>query len=60
MKKKYLYSLTKIDTTEISIFDFDRNLIIISINYDEIIFIKKKYTIYGHVYANGLYRISIF
>ena len=55
MEKKYLYSLTKIDTTEISVFDFDRNLIIISINYD---IYKKK--VYGHVYANDLYRISIF
>jgi len=44
MKKKYLYSLIKIDTTEISIFDFDRNLIIISINYD--IYKKKVYDIW--------------
>ena len=32
--KKYLYSLAKIDTTEILIFDFNQNLIIVTINYD--------------------------
>jgi len=47
MKKKYLYSLAKI-----SIFNFGRNLIIISINHD----IYKE----NYVYTYGLYRIPIF
>jgi len=46
MKKKYLYFFTKIDTTEISVFNFDRNLIIVSINYD---MYEKRYMIYKHV-----------
>jgi len=47
MKKKYLYSLAKI-----SIFNFGRNLIIISINHD----IYKE----NYVYTYDLYRIPIF
>jgi len=46
MKKKYLYFFTKIDTTEISVFNFDRNLIIVSINYD---MYEKRFMIYKNV-----------
>ena len=45
---------------EISIFDFGRNLITVSINYD--IYEEKVYDIWHmiHVYTYGLYKVSMF
>ena len=57
MKKKYLYSLAKIDIKPIFQFDFGRNLIIVSIKINYDIYEEKVYDIYRHVYT---YRIPIF
>ena len=54
-EEEVLYSLAKINTIEISVFDFVRNLIIVSINYD--IYEEK---IYGYVYTYDLHKILFF
>ena len=46
IKKKYLYALVKIDVQRVSVFDFDRNLIIVSINDIYDIYEEKVYDIY--------------